>query len=111
MNEYFIEDITKLERSSYLWISPDGRVYGNGSHYRVAASICGDNGIMVADCGDILLKRGWIKLSDSCMASIYEKDGMYNNLTDEQLAVCKELDALYPGKWFFSTSFLYEEKA
>lgn len=109
-NEYFIEDITKISRSPYLWISPIGEVYGNGSHYQVAQSICGDRGVFSHDCGDILLKRGWIKLSDSCMAAIYEKDGMYDNLTDEQLAVCRDLDDLYPDKWFFSTSFLYKDK-
>lgn len=107
-NEYFIEDITKISRSPYLWISPTGEVYGNGSHYQVAQSICGDHGIFSSDCGDVLLKLGWIKLSDSCMAYIYEKDGMYDNLTDEQLAVCRDLDDLYPAKWFFSTSFLYK---
>lgn len=107
-NEYFIEDITKISRSPYLWVSPNGDVYGNGSHYQVAQSICGNNGLFSSDCGDTLLRLGWIKLSATEMAYIYEKDGMYDHLTEEQLAVCKDLDDLYPGEWFFSTSFLYK---
>ena len=113
-NKFLITDITKeLQRSPYLWISPAGEVYGNGSHVEVACSIYYERlGLPVtsydASCGDKLLRLGWIKLSASAMAGIYEKDGMYDHLTEEQLAVCKDLDDLYPGEWFFSTSFLYK---
>lgn len=114
-NKFLIEDITKeLQRSPYLWISPAGKVYGNGSHVEVARSIYYDIfGLPKLESydvsfGDKLLKLGWIKLSATAMAYIYEKDGMYDHLTEEQLAVCKDLDDLYPGEWFFSTSFLYK---
>lgn len=113
-NKFLIEDVTKeLQRSPYLWISPAGEVYGNGSHVEVARSIyCDIFGLPVtsydASFGDKLLRLGWIKLSATEMAYIYEKDGMYNHLTEEQLAVCKDIDDLYPGEWFFSTSFLYK---
>ena len=73
------------------WISPTGDFfscedYGSFSHevsaeylllkfYNIESSICGDK----------LIAYGWIKVTTSGMFYIYEEEGLYDNMTIEQL--------------------------
>ena len=74
------------------WISPQGEFfsckdYGNSPAHEISAKniLLDCYGISSPIPGDKLIKFGWIKVTTATgMFHIYEKDGMYNRMTDEQ---------------------------
>lgn len=82
-------DYNKLSADG--WISPTGEFfscedYGSFSHevsaeYLLLKFYNIESGI----CGDKLINFGWIKVTTSGMFYIYEEEGLYDNMTTEQL--------------------------
>ena len=77
-----------------MWIAPDGTMYGCitwGSHEMTAQDILRvlfNEDVRYFDSGDILIARGWIKVTSSyVMHQCYEEAGYYDNMTDEQWKV------------------------
>ena len=74
------------------WISPQGKFYsceyyGNSPAHEISAKniLLDCYGISSPIPGDKLIKFGWIKVTTAAgMFHIYEKDGMYDRMTDEQ---------------------------
>lgn len=73
-----------------MWISPEGDMYESEAHEvtakRILEVIYGEklkNNFW--NCGDTLIERGWIKVTTSLMYRSYMLDGMYDNMTREQL--------------------------
>lgn len=75
------------------WINPQGKFYsceyyGNSPAHEISAKniLLDCYGISSPIPGDKLIKFGWIKVTTAAgMFHIYEKDGMYNRMTDEQV--------------------------
>ena len=76
-----------------MWIAPNGTMYGCvtwGSHEATAQDILRIlfNEEDYFDSGDVLIARGWIKVTSSyIMHQCYEEAGYYNSMTNEQWKV------------------------
>lgn len=74
------------------WLAPDGTFWRAESHTVDAAFIARDVlGMEVDDIyfykedyADILVKLGWIKLTNTLLFDYYKEAGLYNKMTNEQ---------------------------
>ena len=75
-----------------MWIDPNGVMYDcgiyDGSHEMTAQKILeilyGEKVDYLDYAGDDLINYTWIKVTTSLMYELYEKEGMYNHMSDEQ---------------------------
>jgi hypothetical protein len=73
-----------------LWVDPDGNCY-EGLAHEICAEYIGEILFGTEDMGgDELIRCGWIKLTTSCMLSLYIDHGMYNHITYEQERIIRK---------------------
>ncbi len=89
--------MNKAQKTNYkqgiAWLAPDGTFWYADSHTVDAAWIARDVlGMEVDDIfffkknyTDILVKLGWIKLTNTPLFEWYKEEGFYNHMTDAQI--------------------------
>lgn len=89
---YQTQQWDKDNKISYnCWVSPCGEVFNCEAHEVEAEYIVNQFfGEEMLYYGDFLIEKGWVKFTTSFMSDLYEEQGLYDNLTDEQLQVYQQ---------------------